>query len=117
MVNVPSTAQDLSDNYKELGLYIGLGHVDEGNPPPVTPVEVFAAGYERQNPNWRSVGGGVIQGDPLTFSNLPSGYYTYMTVYAGPTAGSDDLIDWCEIDSSLTLDGQQIVVTPVFTQT
>ena len=94
------------------------GTVDEGNPPPVTARRgSSSAGYERQNPNWRSVGGGVIQGDPLTFSNLPSGYYTYMTVYAGPTAGSDDLIDWCDIDSSLTLDGQQIVVTPVFTQT
>jgi hypothetical protein len=116
MVNVPSTAQDLCDDYKELGLYIGLAVADDENDPPGPPVEVGVAGYERQSPNWRSLGGGVIQGDPLTFS-LPAGYYTYMTVYAGPAAGSDDLIDWCEIDSSLTLDGQQIVVTPVFTQT
>lgn len=117
MVNVPSTAQDLGDDYKELGLYIGLATDDDENDPPGPPVEIDIPGYERQNPNWRSVGGGVVQGDPLTFSNLPSGYYTYMTVYAGPAAGGDDLIDWCEIDSSLTLDGQQIVVTPVFTQT
>lgn len=115
MVNVPNTAQSLSDDYKELGPYIGLGYANEEDVPPGQPYEVSVAGYQRQNPNWRSVGGGVLQGDPLTF-NLPAGYYTYMTVYAGPTAGDDDLIDWCEIDSSLTLDGQ-IVVTPVFTQT
>ena len=115
MVNVASTRQDLSDDYKDLGLYIGLATADDENDPPGPPVEVAVAGYERKNPNWRSVGGGVVQGDALTF-NLPAGYYTYMTVYAGPTAGSDDLIDWCEIDSSLAIGGQ-IVVTPVFTQT
>ena len=115
MVNVPSTAQALSDDYKELGLYIGLAVADDENDPPGPPAEVAVAGYARQSPNWRSVGGGVIQGDPLTF-NLPAGYYTFMTVYAGPIAGSDDLIDWCEIDSSLAL-ADKIVITPVFTQT
>jgi hypothetical protein len=115
MVNVPSTAQDLSDDYKDLALYIGLAVDDVENDPPGPPVEVTAAGYERKHPHWTSLGGGVIRADPLNFS-LPAGYYTYMTVYAGPTAGSDDLIDWCEIDSGLASPGL-LVVKPVFTQT
>ncbi len=51
MVNVPATAQTLSNDYTQMGTWIGLATDDPGNSP--TPAnEVTADTYQRQPTTW-----------------------------------------------------------------
>jgi hypothetical protein len=113
MVNVPSTAQSLSDDYVAMGAWIGLATDDPGGiPAPAN--EVTADGYARQKTTWTSEDEGVNRGSPVTF-DLPSGAYPFMILCAD--ANGDNMIDNCKI-SNVVLNGDgQIVVIPQYTQT
>jgi hypothetical protein len=116
MVNVPATAQTLSDDYVGLGKWIGLATDDPGSSP--TPAnEVTADGYQRQPTIWTADAdeAGVNHGQPVTFT-LPGGSYSYMLLCKGPGLNTDPMVDYCKIDATLNGDGQ-IVLIPQYTQT
>jgi hypothetical protein len=118
MVNVASTAQQLSDDYAGLGNWIGLATVNGGDPsgPPVE-VPTGAAGYGRVQTTWSPSGGGINVGSTVTIS-APAGEYKFaiLCTASDPTQQGDKLIDYCEIDAILNNDGT-VVVTPQYTQT
>jgi hypothetical protein len=118
MVNVPSTAQTLSNDYTGLGTWIGLASMDGSNPtgPPLE-VPPQAAGYQRMQTHWTSQGGGVNVGTQVTLS-APAGEYTFVILQteSDPSQAGDALIDYCPIDAILNTDGQ-IEITPTYTQT
>jgi hypothetical protein len=117
MVNVPSTAQTLSDDYVKMGTWIGLATDDPGNSP--TPAnEVTADGYQRQQTTWMADAAddaGVYQGVGVKFT-LPAGSYSYMLLCKGPDTTMDPMMDYAKIDATLNTDGE-IVVIPTYTQT
>jgi hypothetical protein len=117
MINVPATAQKLSDDYAKLGSWIGLASVD-GSHPNGQPLEVptGAAGYARVQTTWSSEGGGVNVGTPVTIS-APEGEYNFVILHteSDPSQDGDALIDYTQIDAILNSDGQ-IVVVPTYTQ-
>jgi hypothetical protein len=117
MVNVASTAQDLSDDYTHMGSWIGLASVNAGDPSG-SPLEVptGAGGYGRAQTTWTSVGGGLNNGTAVTL-NAPAGEYNFVVLYStsGPTQQGDKLIDYCKIDAVLNGDGE-IVITPQYKQ-
>ncbi len=112
MVNVPDTAQSLSDDYAKMGAYIGLATDDPGNSP--TPAnEVDAPGYTRQPVNWMPGNdAGVNQGMPVTFT-LPSGTYPYMILFND----NGDMMDSCTLNNAVLNTDGEIVVIPTYTQT
>jgi hypothetical protein len=114
MVNVPATAQSLSDDYTRMGNWIGLATDDPGNS--AAPAnEVTADGYARIQTNWLpdDVDAGVYQGVGVTF-DLPSGAYPFMIVCSDMSG--DTMFDNCKIDATLNTGGK-IVVIPQYTQT
>jgi hypothetical protein len=113
MINVPATAQSLSDDYAAMGAWIGLATDDPGDSTAPSN-EVTADGYSRQQTTWVPEDEGVNQGSPVTF-NLPSGAYPFMILCAD--AIGDTMFDNCKI-SNVVLNGNgQIVVIPQYTQT
>jgi len=118
MVNVASTAQTLSNDYTDLGNWIGLASVDGSNPtgPPLE-VPKGAAGYGRVQTTWSAQGGGVNVGLSVTLS-APAGEYKFAILHSqsDSTQDGDRLIDYCQIDAILNSDGE-IVVVPTYTQT
>jgi hypothetical protein len=113
MINVPATAQSLSDDYAALGNWIGLATDDPGNS--AAPAnEVTADGYARIQTTWMSEDQGVNQGSPVTF-NLPSGAYPFMILCAD--ANGDTMIDNCKMSNVVLNTDGQIEVIPQYTQT
>jgi hypothetical protein len=111
MVNVPSTAQSLSDDYAGMGNWIGLATDDPGNTS--TPAnEVTADGYTRQQTTWLPDDAGVNQGSPVTFT-LPSGAYPFMIL----CKDNGDMIDNCKVNNAVLNTDGEIVVIPTYTQT
>jgi hypothetical protein len=118
MVNVASTAQTLSNDYTDLGDWIGLASVDGSNPtgPPVE-VPTGASGYGRVQTHWSPSGGGVNVGAAVTISAPPGEYkFAILCKKSDPTQMGDAMVDYCQIDAILNTDGQ-IVVVPTYTQT
>jgi hypothetical protein len=117
MINVPSTAQKLSDDYAALGNWIGLATDDPGNTStPSNEVTVGAGpstGYARQQTTWTSSSGGVNTGSAVTF-NVPMGTYKFM-IFCSDQSGNT-MIDNCPISASFNAEGE-IVVIPQYTQT
>jgi hypothetical protein len=113
MVNVPDTAQKVSNDYAALGTYIGLATGNPGNTS--TPAnEASGGGYARQPTSWTAGTGGVNTGSQVTF-NAPTGTYTNMIFCSG--SGGNNMIDNCPITPSVTLSSPgQIQLTPVYTQ-
>jgi hypothetical protein len=116
MVNVPSTAQTLSNDYAGLGSWIGLA---TGGDPSGRPVEIptGASGYARVQTTWSPSGGGVNVGSAVTISAPPGEYkFAILCAESDPTQPGDKLIDYTNIDAILNTDGT-VVVTPQYTQT
>jgi hypothetical protein len=111
MVNVSSTAQNLSNDYAGMGAWIGLATDDPGSTS--TPAnEVTADGYTRQKTTWTPGDAGVNQGSPVTFT-LPSGAYPFMIL----CKDDGDMIDNCKINGDATLNSDgEIVVIPTYKQ-
>jgi hypothetical protein len=113
MVNVSSTAQSLSNDYADMGAWIGLATDDPGTT--TTPANEASGGnYSRQKTTWTSGDGGVNQGSPVTI-NLPSGAYPYLILCAD--ASGQTMIDNCKISGAVLNSDGQIVVIPTYTQT
>jgi hypothetical protein len=113
MINVSSTAQNLSNDYVGMGAWIGLATDDPGSTKnPAN--EAAGGGYARVKTTWTPGDDGVNQGSPVTI-DLPSGAYPYMILCADEDGQT--MIDNCKIsDLVLNSDGQ-IVVIPTYTQT
>jgi hypothetical protein len=117
MVNVPSTAQTLSDDYVAMGTWIGLATDDPGNSPaPANEVPVVVDGYMRQQTTWMPDAdeAGVYQGSQVTF-DVPSGAYPFM-ILCGDMNGNT-MIDNCKINNVILNTDGKIVVIPTYTQT
>jgi hypothetical protein len=118
MVNVASTAQELSDYFGGLGGWIGLATANPADQSG-SPLEIptGASGYSRVQTTWTSSGGGVNVGEAVTIS-APAGEYKFVILCtkSDPTQQGDKLIDYCPIDALLNTDGT-VVVTPQYTQT
>jgi hypothetical protein len=113
MINVPATAQLLSNDYSALGNWIGLATDDPGgtNAPAN---EVAVDGYARQQTTWTPGDAGVNQGSPVTF-NLPDGTYPYLILCSDATG--DNMFDNCKMNNVVLNQPGQIVVIPQYTQT
>jgi hypothetical protein len=115
MVNVPATAQSLSDDYVNMGNWIGLATDDPGtSPAPAN--EVTVDGYQRKQTKWLPDAdeAGVYQGSPVTF-DLPSGAYPFMIVCSDMSG--ETMFDNCKISNVVLNTDGQIVVIPQYTQT
>ena len=117
MINVPATAQSLSNDYSALGDWIGLATDDPGgtNAPAN---EVTVDGYARQQTTWTPADGGVNQGSPVTF-DLKSDAYPYAVPYMilCSDKNGDSMIDNCKMNDVVLNQDGQIVVIPQYTQT
>ena len=114
MVNVPATAQTLSDDYTNMGIWIGLATDDPGNS--ATPAnEVTADGYQRIQTTWMpGDDAGVYQGSPVKF-DLPSGAYPFMILCSDMSG--ETMFDNCKISNAVLNTDGQIIVVPTYTQT
>jgi hypothetical protein len=111
MVNVPDTAQSLSNDYTGMGSWIGLATDDPGNSP--SPAnEVNGGGYTRQQTTWLPTDAGVNQGSPVTFS-LPSGAYPFMIL----CKDNGDMMDYCKLNNVVLNTDGEIIIIPTYTQT
>ena len=113
MVNVNTTAQDLSNDYVKLGAFIGLA---TGTParrrPRCTSVRRLPA-LRASAPSWTAGSDGVNNGALVTI-DVPAGTYTRMILCSGATG--NNMIDNCPIPhQTLNKDGQ-IALNPVYTQ-
>jgi hypothetical protein len=115
MVNVPATAQSLSQDYTNMGNWIGLATDDPGNS--AAPAnEVTADSYQRQPTTWMpdDADAGVYHGVGVTF-DLPSGAYPFMILCADKQG--DNMFDNCKVSNVVLNTDGQIIVVPTYTQT
>jgi hypothetical protein len=116
MVNLPSTAQALSNDYAGKGAWIGLATDDPGiMAAPAN--EVAVDGYSRQQTTWTAADGGVNQGSPVTF-DLSNASYPYAVPYMilCSDMSGDTMIDYCKMNDVVLNQDGQIVVIPQYTQ-
>jgi hypothetical protein len=114
MVNVSTTAQDLSNDYVKLGAFIGLATGPPGSTS--TPMNEPSGGsppYGRQHTTWTAGTDGVNNGSLVTI-NVPAGIYTHMILCSGPTG--NNMIDNCPIPQQILNNDGQIALNPVYTQ-